>query len=104
MAQLDVYANPVARQRRERPYLLEVQADLLGAMVTTVVVPLVDAAALPMGFDRLTPLFEIDGVQVRCSVTEIFSLPRIALGPALFNLHSERQKVIAALDHLISGF
>ena len=38
MAQFDVYHNPNPATRKTIPYLLDVQADLLDAMATRVVV------------------------------------------------------------------
>jgi len=104
MTQFDVYRNPLRSQQRDRPYLLEVQSPLLGAMLTTVVVPLVLPSILAVKFDRLTPLMAVDGVELRLSVTEIFSIPRQILGAKVTHLDTERDRIIAALDHLISGF
>ena len=40
MSQFDVYENPQAETHQVIPYLLDVQADLLGSLATCVVVPL----------------------------------------------------------------
>ena len=103
MAQFDVYANPVVAARAERPYLLEIQSDLLGAMLTTVVVPLVSPRVLQVRFDRLTPEITVKGQALRLSLPEIFSLPRRALSSAVANQSLDRDQIVAALDHLILG-
>lgn len=43
MPQFDVYRNRNPRSRRSIPYLLDVQSDLLTALSTRVVVPLIKA-------------------------------------------------------------
>jgi toxin CcdB len=103
MAQFDVYANPVVAARGERPYLMEIQSDLLGLMVTTVVVPLVSPRALQVRFDRLTPQITVQGQALRLSLPEIFSLPRRALSGVIANQSADRDQIVAALDHLILG-
>ena len=57
MAQFDVYLNPNSSTRRNIPYLLDVQADLLDAMATRVVVPLVLAEVMGDGARQLNPHF-----------------------------------------------
>ena len=102
MAQFDVFDNPVVSMRREQPYLLEVQSDLLGAMLTTVVIPLVLGASV-VRFERLMPALQFKGLDLRISTPGLFSLPRPALGRPLGNLSMHRDAIVAALDHLILG-
>ena len=40
MARFDVYANPLATERKHTPYLLDVQNDYIDALPTRIVVPL----------------------------------------------------------------
>ncbi|EIT69628.1 MULTISPECIES: CcdB family protein [Hydrocarboniphaga] len=104
MAQFDLYANPVPAARRLRPYLLEIQSDLLTGMQTTVVVPLLVLGAERSRFERLTPELQIGNERLRLWLPDILSVHRRALGRPIVNLSSERDRIIAALDHLISGF
>jgi toxin CcdB len=104
MAQFDLYANPVPSARRLRPYLLEIQSDLLTGMQTTVVVPLLVKGAEQSRFERLTPELKIGEEALRLWVPDILSVHRRALGRPITNLSSEREAIVAALDHLISGF
>ena len=103
MAQFDVYDNPVAAARSERPYVLELQSDLLSAMASTAVVPLVLPGLLPLRFERLTPEIVVHGRPLRLSMPEVFSLPRRFLGAAVTNNAADRDAIIAAVDHLILG-
>ena len=59
MAKYDVYPNPSGDG-----YLLDVQTDLLSALNTRVVVPLLPKSRAPKPATRLNPVFEIEGQQV----------------------------------------
>ena len=61
MAQFDVYLNPNSSTRRNIPYLLDVQADLLDAMATRVVVPLVLAEVMGAGARQLIRILKSRG-------------------------------------------
>ncbi|WP_096031929.1 CcdB family protein [Caballeronia calidae] len=40
MARFDLYSNPSARSKANSPYLLDVQSDHLGDLISRVVIPL----------------------------------------------------------------
>ncbi len=104
MAQFDVYrnANPVSRSRI--PYLLDVQAELLDAIATRVVVPLCDVQLLKGKLaERLNPTFQIEGRTVALVPPELAGVPRKTLGERVGNLSSERFAIIAALDLVFTG-
>lgn len=71
MSQFDVYLNPNPATRKSIPYLLDVQADLLGAMTTRVVVPLILVEVRGQGVKQLNPHFKIDGLEVAMSTAEL---------------------------------
>lgn len=104
MAQFVLYENLVASARRLRPYLLEIQSDLLTGMQTTVVIPLLELGAEQSRFERLTPQVRVGEQSLRLWVPDILSVHRRALGRPVTNLSDERDAIVAALDHLISGF
>jgi toxin CcdB len=103
MAQFDVYFNPNPATRKDVPYLLDVQADLLDAMATRVVVPLVLAEVMGQGVKQLNPHFKIKGVAVAMSTAELAGVSARILGEKVVSLKARRDEIIAALDLLFTG-
>ena len=104
MAHLDVYPNPNAAAKGF-PYLLELQAGLLGEMPTTVVAPL----GLPKIIDqipvlRLNPTVTVDGQRLVIMAQELAAIKRRQLQAPVANLSSQREEILAALDFLFTGF
>lgn len=105
MARFDVYANADQQSRRLYPYLLEVQADLLRDLPTTIVIPL----ALPATVDdlptsHLNPEFAITGKRVLAMTQELSAIQRRALGKQVASLAEHQQAILGALDLLLSGY
>jgi toxin CcdB len=99
MARLDLY-----RLRGMAGYLLEVQADLMSVLSTTVVVPLLNPDTIPKPMVRLNPVFEIDGVLHIMVTQSIAAIPKKELGRPVGALsESKRYDVVNALDMLLSG-
>ncbi len=103
MAQFDVYPNPNPATRKNIPYLLDVQADLLNMMATRVVVPLVLAEVRGQGVKQLNPHFKIKGVALVMSTAELAGVSARILGEKVITLKSKRDEIIAALDLLFTG-
>jgi toxin CcdB len=103
MAQFDVYLNPNAATRKSIPYLLDVQAALLDALATRVVVPLILAEEMGLAARHLNPQFKIKGVAVVMSTAELAGIPSRSLGDKVTTLKSKRDEIIAALDMLFTG-
>lgn len=103
MAQFDVYINPNPATRKAIPYLLDVQADLLGTLATHVVVPLVLAEEMKLNIKQLNPQFKIKGVSVVMSAAELAGVSTRAYGEKVASLKNKRDEIIAALDLLFTG-
>lgn len=103
MAQFDVYANPNPDTRKEIPYLLDVQADLLDSLATRVVVPLVLAEEMGLAAKHLNPQFKIKGAIVVMSTAELAGVSTRSLGDKVASLKNKRDEIIAALDLLFTG-
>ena len=104
MAHLDIYANPNAAAKGF-PYLIELQASLLGEMPTTVVAPL----GLPKVIDqtpvlRLNPTVTVDGQRLVVMTQELAAIKRKSLKAPVTNLSTQREEILAALDFLFTGF
>lgn len=104
MAQFDVHENPNEHTRKNVPYLLDLQADLLNSLATRVVAPLVSAKAIGKPIDHLNPQFRIKRKTVYMSTAELAGVPVRALGEKVGSLKDERPIIISALDFLFTGF
>lgn len=101
MAQFDVHRNP---RGGAFPLLLDVQADLLSALATRVVVPLARArrwTSKPLTV--LNPIVVVRRVDYVLVFQELAAIPTAALGRPVGSLASRREELIAALDLLFTG-
>ncbi len=98
MAQFDVYRT------KSKVLVLDCQADLLDHLDTRFVVPLILANITPAAMPRLTPVFDIDGESYIMATQFAASFAKRELGRPMANLDSERERVLAAIDMLTSGF
>lgn len=104
MAFLDILANPNPATRQAIPFLLEVQADLLAALATRVVVPLYRKEAVPGArMVRLTPEVDFQGQSLVAMFPELAGVARRSLGPRMGDLAARRAEMIGALDLLLTG-
>ncbi|MEK6662440.1 MAG: CcdB family protein [Pseudomonadota bacterium] len=103
MAQFDVYENPDATGKDDIPFLLDVQSDLLDALVTRVVVPLVAKRTAGQPAARLNPQFRIRNMAVVMSTPELAGIPKTRLSKKITNLAAKRDEIIGALDIVFTG-
>lgn len=97
MARFDVHAHDGVS------YLLDCQADVLGSFDTRFVVPLLPAEGARHA-TRLHPLFEIEG-RAFVMVTHLAAaVPVRDLGRRVTSLGGEHDRIMNALDMLISGY
>jgi toxin CcdB len=104
MGQFDIVANPFPRSRDRQPFLLVLQSDLLLRNLDTVVVAPLEAAGSSTFADRLNPHVVVDGQSFAVITQELVTVRRNVLGGARGSAMSERDKIIAALDLLLTGF
>ncbi len=103
MAQFDVYLNPNPHTRKIIPYLLDVQADLLDALATRVVAPLILEKETGSVVGQLNPQFKVKGAAVVMSTAELAGVAKRSLGDKVTSLKNRRGDIIAALDLLFTG-
>jgi toxin CcdB len=104
MTQFAVYRNRNPDTKAEYPLLLDVQTDLLDELATRVVIPLTRAAGLvrrPIG--NLMPVIVIAGEEYVAVTQDLAGTHRSDLGPRVASVADQRDKIVAALDFLISG-
>ena len=103
MRQCDVFSNPSERPSSKVPFIVVLQSDLVFQTTTVVVAPLVKAEGLREN-QGLYPVFDINGMRVALSVTELATLPRRALREYITSLEGERHRIIKAIDTLFTDF
>lgn len=102
MAQFDVHRNP-GRYRDRIPFVVIVQSTLYDDYRRRVVVPLVNKSSLgKVTNPRFNPTFRINGQWVVLHPLEIVSVAKDNLGELVASLKEEGDKIIAALDELLT--
>jgi toxin CcdB len=104
MLQFDILANPFPGSRGRHPFLVALQSDLLARTLDTVVVAPLARAASGTFVERLNPQVVVVGEPFVLIAQEIATVRKSALGNPVGSLAAERDKIIAALDLLFTGF
>jgi toxin CcdB len=99
--QLDVHRNP-GRNKSVIPFVVAVQSNQFREATRRVVVPLVAASAFGSPDSDVGPHFVIDGRSVVLDPLQITNIPRDLLGPAVASPTGEGDRVMRALDILLS--
>jgi toxin CcdB len=104
MAQFTVYENPNRASRKTFPFLLDIQADLLSDLRTTIVIPLCAAAVISDDIiTKLCPVVEIQGKRFVVMTQQLAGVDRKILGKAAADLLRYRPAIVAALDFIVAG-
>lgn len=104
MAQFIVYQNKNAQSKKEFPFLLDVQANLLDSLQTTVVVPLKKLEPNRHTLlTQLTPTLNIESAAYLMLTPQLAGIPRRELGKAIASVEYARDEIINALDFLLTG-
>lgn len=103
MSQFIVYANADTASKKQIPYLLDVQSDLLDTTGSRVVVPLITAERAGGVIERLMPRLQIGDKPLVMDTTQIMGIPRRMLGKPAADVSHERQVILAAIDMLTHG-
>lgn len=102
MAQFDVHRNRGAN-RDSIPYVVIVQSSLFDSYKRRVVVPLVKQSYLQkVSHPRFNPTFIIENIPVVLHPLEIVSIASEKLGRLVQSLTHEGDRIIAALDELMT--
>ncbi|WP_306115022.1 MULTISPECIES: CcdB family protein [unclassified Roseovarius] len=99
MAKFDVYPGT-----ESDTLLLDVQADLLDALNTRMVVPLMAATKAPVPAKRLNPIFVIGGSEYVMVTQFMAAVPRTMLREPVTSLKDRFEEITTAIDLLIQGF
>ncbi len=94
----------VSPRRGARLLVVDCQADLLRHLPTRFVVPLLDTGEIPSPIARLHPIVTVEGRALLVATHLAAAVPLRELGPPVASLASEQDRIVAALDFLLSGF
>jgi toxin CcdB len=84
--------------------VLDVQAELLDALATRVVVPLLAEDRAPKPIRDLNPVFEIEGTRCVMATQALAAVPVKELLRCGVSLSAHRDEITKALDILLTGF
>ncbi len=102
MAQFDVHRN-LGTNARAIPYVVVVQSAVFDDYRRRVVIPLVKQSSLDqVPYPRFNPTFIVEGAAVVLHPLEIVSVATSALGEFVQSLAEQNQRIIDALDELIT--
>lgn len=101
MPQFDVHRNPGVH-RDLIPFVVVVQSRRLDGYSRRLVVPLLRGSALPDLDPGLAPRFRVEDTDVVLNPLELISVPRERLGPPIASLRADGDRIIAAIDMVIS--
>jgi toxin CcdB len=103
MAQFDIHANLNPQTKKFAPFLIDLQNDYFGSLKTRLVVPLISSKIQRLAPSMLNPSIEVQGKSLWVSVHEMASVPLGTLGPIVSSAEGHRNKILGAVDFLISA-
>ena len=104
MSRFDVYANPVAAERRHTPYFMDVQNDFINGLATRVVIPLRREAAFGPRPRNLNPLLKFGNDAVVLDTAALGAVPLAELRKPIGEMRHARAEVQEALDTLFGAY
>jgi toxin CcdB len=99
--QYDLCRN-TGRGAKRSPYLLVIQRDMVSALPTRLVAPVMRLQRTS-AVTRVMVTVEIGGESLHISLPETFSIDRTMLGPVASNLSHLHDDIVRALDMLVTG-
>lgn len=84
--------------------VVDTQSNLLDALHTRVVIPLVPEEKAKRSAERLNPRFRIDGTTYVMMTEFLAAVPVAKLGIYVTNLSQHADEITAATDFLFQGF
>lgn len=104
MARFDIYPNPIAEDRPEFPFVLQIQSDLLYQFTERVCVPLARSQAVPGLTERFNPTIEVAGEPLRLHPLGISVFYVNELRASIASAQARGLDIETALDMLLRGY
>ena len=99
MARFDVYAM----KRDSKTLVVDCQADLLDELKTRVVLPLIAESEAPKPARHLNPVFDVGGERYVLMTQFLSAVEVRELGRKVGSLAEDGERVLGALDFLLTG-
>jgi toxin CcdB len=103
MARFDVYAKPYAPERSHTPFVLDIQHEHLGALLTHVMIPLPMAKGFATQSRGLNPLIDLLGKAVVLDTAALAPVPTALLSKPVARADAWRDDVQDALETLFGA-
>lgn len=104
MSQFTVYNNKNPKTRKNFPFLLDIQSDLLDQIATTIVIPLAPYSSVKNQIiTKLCPVVEINNKKYAALTQQLAGIDRKLLGSEVVNISNYRTEFVDAIDLIISG-
>jgi toxin CcdB len=84
--------------------VMDLQADLLDAIETRIVAPVVPVGRIGAIFVKLSPRVEIDGKPHYILIPSMASVSKRLLGESVLDMSHRQDEITAATDFLFQGF
>ena len=104
MARFDVHVNPIAADRGEFPYVLEIQSDLLYRFTERVCMPLARPGAFPGMTARFNPVITVFDEPLHLHPLGIAVFHLRELGKPTASAQLRASDIDTALDMLLRGY
>ncbi len=104
MARFDIHVNPIAMDRADIPYVMEIQSDLLYRFIERVCVPLVRPGAIPGFTNRFNPVISVQGQPCRLHPLGIAVFHTGELREPVGTASGQMLDIETALDMLLRGY
>lgn len=104
MARFDIYPNPIAPDRDELPFVLEIQSDLLWRFSERVCIPLVRDGAVPGLTERFNPPLILQGQTLRLHPLGIAVFFVQELRESAGSAKPQALQIETAMDMLLRGY
>ena len=104
MARFDIYPNPIAADRSDFPFVMEIQSDLLYRFAERVCVPLVRPNAIPGLTERFNPIVTVAGETLRLHPLGVVVFFANELRDRAGTARPEALAIETALDMLFRGY
>ena len=103
MSDFAVFANK-STTAENYPFLLDVQSELLSALETRLVIPLVRKSDIGKAIIKnLNPIARIDDTDYVVMTQQMAAVPRTIIGAKVEESEISRPDVLTAIDFLITG-
>lgn len=104
MAQFDVYLNKNPRTKKNFPYLLDIQNNVIEDIATRIVIPLGYAHLFVNEYlGKLSPKIEYNDEKLILLTPQLASIPKKVLSKPIGTIEHLRDEVISSIDFAITG-